>query len=87
MASAFPTMVVLAQELVPGKVGIIAGILFGFAFGAVGIAAALLGKVADSKGIEFVYHLCSFLPLLGLLTVFLPSLKELRGQTPERATR
>lgn len=82
MASAFPAIVVLAQELVPGKVGMIAGIFFGFAFGTAGIAAALLGNLADSKGIEYVYHLCSFLPFLGLLTVFLPGLQELRGHQP-----
>ncbi len=78
MASAFPAIVVLAQELVPGKVGMIAGLFFGFAFGMAGIAAALLGALADLRGIDFVYNLCSFLPLLGLLTVFLPSLKDLR---------
>jgi FSR family fosmidomycin resistance protein-like MFS transporter len=78
MASAFPAIVVLAQELVPGKVGMIAGLFFGFAFGMAGIAAALLGALADYRGIDFVYNLCSYLPLLGLLTVFLPSLKDLR---------
>jgi FSR family fosmidomycin resistance protein-like MFS transporter len=87
MASAFPAIVVLAQELVPGKVGMIAGIFFGFAFGIAGIAAALLGALADSRGIDYVYHLCSFLPLLGLLTVFLPSLKEMRGPVAEGAAR
>ncbi len=78
MASAFPAIVVFAQELVPGRVGMIAGIFFGLAFGIGGIAAAVLGIVADAKGIEFVYWICSLLPLLGLLTVFLPSMKELR---------
>lgn len=71
---------VFAQELVPGRVGMIAGIFFGFAFGMGGIAAAVLGVVADIKGIDFVYQICSFLPLLGLLTVFLPSSKEMRAQ-------
>nr|WP_223814380.1 MFS transporter [Roseicitreum antarcticum] len=72
MASAFPAIVVFAQELVPGRVGMIAGIFFGFAFGIGGIAAAVLGMVADARGIAFVYQICAFLPLLGLLTAFLP---------------
>lgn len=71
-ASAFPAIVVFAQELVPGRVGLIGGVFFGFAFGFGGLGAALLGGVADGRGIEFVYWLCSFLPLLGLLTVLLP---------------
>jgi MFS transporter, FSR family, fosmidomycin resistance protein len=74
-ASAFPAIVVMAQELVPGRVGMVAGIFFGFAFGIAGIAAALLGVVADVKGIGYVYWLCSFLPLLGLLTVLLPNVR------------
>ena len=73
MSSAFSAIVVFAQELVPGRVGLIAGIFFGFAFGMAGIAAAVLGVIADYRGIEYVYQLCSYLPLLGLLTVFLPS--------------
>lgn len=79
LASAFPAIVVFAQELVPGRVGMIAGIFFGFAFGIAGIAAAVLGVVADAKGIEFVYQICSYLPLLGLLTIFLPNMRRLRG--------
>jgi len=79
LASAFPAIVVFAQELVPGRVGMIAGIFFGFAFGMGGIAAAVLGVIADKKGIEFVFLLCSFMPLLGLLTIFLPSMKEMRA--------
>ena len=71
-SSAFSAIVVFAQELMPGRVGMIAGIFFGFAFGAGGIAAAALGALADVKGIEFVFWICSFLPLAGLLTVFLP---------------
>lgn len=78
LASAFPAIVVFAQELVPGRVGMIAGIFFGFAFGMGGIAAAVLGVLADAKGIEWVYSVCSYLPFLGLLTIFLPSAKELR---------
>lgn len=76
LASAFPAIVVFAQELVPGRTGLIAGIFFGFAFGMGGIAAAVLGVLADAKGIEFVYKLCSYLPLMGLLTVFLPRMKH-----------
>ena len=76
LASAFPAIVVFAQELVPGRVGMIAGLFFGFAFGIGGIAAAALGVLADARGIAYVYHLCSFLPALGLLTVFLPRLNQ-----------
>ncbi|HEY4199522.1 MAG TPA: MFS transporter [Devosiaceae bacterium] len=72
LASAFSAIVVFAQELVPGRVGLIAGLFFGFAFGIGGIGAAGLGFVADHMGIAFVYRVCSYLPLLGLLTVFLP---------------
>ncbi|TIX25970.1 MFS transporter [Mesorhizobium sp.] len=78
LSSAFSNIVVFAQELVPGRVGMIAGIFFGFAFGMGGIAAAVLGVVADMKGIDFVFQICSYLPLLGLLTVFLPNMKEAR---------
>ncbi|RAZ89601.1 MFS transporter [Mesorhizobium hawassense] len=78
LSSAFSNIVVFAQELVPGRVGMIAGIFFGFAFGMGGIAAAVLGVVADIKGIDFVYQICSYLPFLGLLTVFLPNMKEAR---------
>lgn len=73
-SSAFSNIVVFAQELVPGRVGLIAGIFFGFSFGAGGLAAALLGGVADSHGIDYVYKLCSYMPLLGILTIFLPRL-------------
>lgn len=73
-SSAFSAIVVFAQELVPGRVGLIAGVFFGFAFGAGGMGAAVLGIFADRQGIEFVYKICSYLPLLGLLTVFLPKL-------------
>ncbi|MBD1554749.1 MFS transporter [Pseudomonas typographi] len=73
LASAFSAIVVYAQELVPGNVGMIAGVFFGLMFGFSGIAAASLGELADIHGIEFVYKLCSFMPLLGMLTVLLPS--------------
>ena len=74
LASAFPAIVVFAQELLPGRVGLVAGIFFGFAFGAGGLGAAFLGNLADTHGIAFVYRVCSYLPLLGLFTVFLPRL-------------
>ena len=72
LASAFSAILVYAQELVPNRVGLIAGIFFGFAFGVAGLAAALLGQIADHVGIGFVYHLCSFLPAIGILAAFLP---------------
>ncbi|WP_225775292.1 MFS transporter [Pseudomonas sp. Marseille-Q5115] len=73
LASAFSAIVVYAQELLPGNVGMIAGVFFGLMFGFGGIGAALLGQLADVHGIEYVYTLCSYLPLLGILTVLLPS--------------
>jgi FSR family fosmidomycin resistance protein-like MFS transporter len=76
LASAFPAIVVYAQELIPGRTGMISGSFFGLIFGVGGIGAAVLGSLADSRGIDFVYHLCSFLPLIGLLTAFLPSLGQ-----------
>ena len=74
LASAFPAILVYAQELFPGKVGMISGLFFGLAFGMAGIGAAVLGKVADVHGIDYVYRLCSFLPLLGLTAAFLPDI-------------
>ena len=80
LASAFPAILVFAQELLPGKVGMVAGLFFGLAFGMAGIGAAVLGKLADLSGIEYVYRLCAVLPLLGLLTAFLPDLgRRARG--------
>lgn len=76
LASAFPAILVYATELLPGKVGTIAGLFFGFAFGMAGIASAVLGKLADATSIVFVIKVCSYLPLLGLLTALLPNLKE-----------
>jgi FSR family fosmidomycin resistance protein-like MFS transporter len=76
LASAFSAIVVYAQELVPGNVGMIAGVFFGLMFGFGGIGAALLGYLADIHGIEYVYFLCSFLPLLGVLAIFLPRSKK-----------
>jgi FSR family fosmidomycin resistance protein-like MFS transporter len=72
LASAFSAILVYAQELLPGRVGFVAGLFFGFAFGIAGLAAAVLGKFADWYGLEAVYRVCSFLPALGLLAAFLP---------------
>jgi FSR family fosmidomycin resistance protein-like MFS transporter len=80
LASAFSAILVYAQELIPGKVGMIAGLFFGFAFGLGGIGAAVLGQLADATSIEHVYKVCSFLPLLGVLTVFLPNLESRRAK-------
>ncbi|MET3472913.1 FSR family fosmidomycin resistance protein-like MFS transporter [Novosphingobium sp. 1529] len=76
LASAFPAIVVFAQELVPGKIGMISGLFFGFSFGMGGIGAAVLGEVADRSGIDMVYAVCAFLPAIGLLAVFLPNPTE-----------
>jgi FSR family fosmidomycin resistance protein-like MFS transporter len=78
LASAFSAILVYAQELIPGKVGLVAGLFFGFAFGMGGIGSALLGKLADSTSIEYVFHVCSFLPLIGMLTAFLPNIETRR---------
>ena len=78
MASAFSAILVYAQALVPGRVGTISGLFFGFAFGIAGLGAAVLGVVADRMGIAFVFQVCAFLPLLGLLTAFLPAESSLR---------
>jgi MFS transporter, FSR family, fosmidomycin resistance protein len=74
LASAFSAIIVYGQELVPGKVGMIGGVFYGFAFGMGGLGSAVLGWLADRTSIDYVYHVCSFLPLIGVLTVFLPNL-------------
>jgi MFS transporter, FSR family, fosmidomycin resistance protein len=76
LASAFSAIVVFGQELVPGKVGMISGLFFGFAFGVAGLGAAVLGRVADAYGIYSVYRICAFLPAVGLLAGFLPDLRQ-----------
>ena len=76
MSSAFPAIVVYAQELVPHRLGMISGLFFGFTFGIGGVGAAVLGQIADLKGIDFVYQVCSFLPAIGLLAIFLPKMKR-----------
>jgi FSR family fosmidomycin resistance protein-like MFS transporter len=78
LASAFSAIIVYAQELIPGNVGMVAGLFFGFAFGLGGVGAAVLGDLADATSIGFVYKVCSFLPLIGILTMFLPNLESKR---------
>jgi FSR family fosmidomycin resistance protein-like MFS transporter len=76
LASAFSAIIVYAQELVPGRTGVIAGLFFGFAFGMGGLGAAVLGELADHIGIEAVYALCAYLPAIGLLAWFLPAIEK-----------
>ena len=83
LASAFSAILVYAQELVPGKVGMISGLFFGFAFGTAGIGAALLGRLADYTSVEYVYQVCAFLPALGLLTVLLPTMEPQRTEAKQ----
>ena len=75
LASAFPAIIVYAQELVPGRVGMVSGLFFGFAFGMGGLGAAILGELADLTSIRFVYVVCSFLPAVGLLAAMLPNIE------------
>jgi FSR family fosmidomycin resistance protein-like MFS transporter len=79
LASAFPAIVVFAQELMPGRVGMVSGIFFGFAFGISGIGAAALGALADATSIGFVYNVCAFLPAIGLIAFFLPDVRRKRA--------
>jgi FSR family fosmidomycin resistance protein-like MFS transporter len=78
LSSAFSAIIVYAQELVPGKVGLIAGLFFGLSFGLGGLGAAVLGELADRTSIEFVYRVCAYLPAIGLLAAFLPNLERHR---------
>jgi FSR family fosmidomycin resistance protein-like MFS transporter len=75
LASAFPAIVVYAQELMPARVGTVAGLFFGLAFGLGGIGAAALGQIADATSIRFMFHVCAFLPVIGLLAGFLPDME------------
>jgi len=75
-AASFSAIIVFAQELMPGRVGLVAGLFFGLAFGIGGLGAALLGWIADLTDIPTVYQLCSFIPLIGLLTALLPRLPD-----------
>ena len=84
LASAFPAIIVYAQELLPGRTGTVAGLFFGLAFGMGGIGAAVLGKVADSFGINLVYEICAFLPVIGLLAGFLPNIDSAGAVRPAR---
>src|SRR5207245_504759 len=85
LASAFSAILVYAQELVPGRIGAVSGLFFGFAFGMGGVGAAILGKLADLTSIYFVYHVCSFLPAIGILTAFLPDLGPAKVHQPQPA--
>jgi MFS transporter, FSR family, fosmidomycin resistance protein len=76
MASSLPVIVVFAQDLIPGKIGMVSGLFLGFAFGMSGLGAALLGQLADSTSLEFVYRLCSFLPAIGFVAAFLPDVER-----------
>jgi len=76
LASAFSAILVYGMELMPGRVGMVAGLFFGLAFGMAGIGSALLGSLADRTSIGYVFHVCSYLPLLGLFTVFLPEMRR-----------
>lgn len=79
MSSAFSAILVYAQELLPMKVGLVSGIFFGFAFGIAGVSSAVLGKIADATDIQFVYNLCSFFPLLGIVAYFLPGVRTIQA--------
>jgi len=85
LASAFPAIIVYAQELVPGRVGMISGLFFGFAFGIAGLGAAVLGELADLTSIRFVYLVCSFLPAVGLLAALLPNIEPGKASEPVHA--
>jgi FSR family fosmidomycin resistance protein-like MFS transporter len=76
ISSAFPAIIVYAQELLPKKLGLVSGLFYGFAFGMGGLGSALLGKLADSTSIEYVYQICSYLPLVGIICYFLPNIKK-----------
>ncbi len=78
LSSAFPAILVYAQELIPGKIGMVSGLFFGFAFGMGGIGSALLGNLADKTSIIYVFHVCSFLPLIGIITGLLPNIEGSR---------
>ncbi len=83
LASAFSAILVYAQELLPGRLGLVSGLFFGFAFGMGGIGSAVLGGIADRSGIQHVYRLCAFLPLLGLVTGLLPDIEQRRKRRVE----
>ncbi|MHC5353558.1 MFS transporter [Myroides sp. LJL115] len=78
ISSAFPSILVYAQELLPKKIGMVSGLFYGFAFGMGGVGSAVLGWLADKTSIEYIYHLCAFLPLLGIVAWFLPDMKKVK---------
>jgi FSR family fosmidomycin resistance protein-like MFS transporter len=79
ISSAFSAILVYATELLPGKVGLVAGLFFGFAFGMGGLGSAILGKLADLTSIAYVFKICAFLPLIGIITGFLPNIESKKG--------
>jgi FSR family fosmidomycin resistance protein-like MFS transporter len=81
LSSAFSAILIYAQELIPGKVGLVAGLFFGFAFGIAGIGSALLGNLADHTSIYYIFQICAFLPLIGILTAFLPNIEKQKSKT------
>ena len=87
LASAFPAIIVYAQELFPGRVGMVSGLFFGLAFGMGGVGAAMLGKLADATSVETVYRVCAFLPAIGLLAAFLPNLGKSEHESSPALTR
>ena len=86
LASAFSAILVYAQELMPGRIGAVSGLFFGFAFGMGGVGAAILGRLADMTSIDFVYHVCAYLPAIGILTAFLPDLGPRKVHQPKPLT-
>jgi MFS transporter, FSR family, fosmidomycin resistance protein len=86
LASAFSAILVYAQELMPGRIGAVSGLFFGVAFGMGGVGAAILGRLADRTSIDFVYHVCAYLPAIGILTAFLPDLGPVKVREPKPVT-
>ena len=84
MASAFAAILVYAQELLPGKLGLISGLFYGLAFGMGGLGSAVLGAIADKTSINYVYQICAYLPLIGILTAFLPNINGRRTLNAKR---
>ncbi|HLT32936.1 MAG TPA: hypothetical protein VKZ98_04020, partial [Aquaticitalea sp.] len=80
MSSAFPAILVYAQELLPKKIGMVSGLFYGFAFGMGGLGSAVLGWWADLTSINFIYHICSYLPLIGIIAYFLPNMKKVKSK-------
>lgn len=83
ISSAFPSILVYAQELLPKKIGMVSGLFYGFAFGMGGVGSAVLGWWADATSIEYIYHVCSYLPLIGIIAYFLPDMKKIKYKSLE----